>query len=76
MADERVFINVVSDEEAAQADYMVCARAGTPTPFTDNLTGECIDCGCGLIFRPYMPKSVKRICLQCAVARTEAERST
>jgi hypothetical protein len=60
-------INVVSDEEAEQADFVVCMPAGAPTPFDDNETGTCCECGIAVIFRPYNPKRPPRICLQCAI---------
>jgi hypothetical protein len=64
-------VNVVSDEEASQMDFVVCMPLGSPTPFDDNETGACCNCGCAVIFRPYVPKGPPRICLQCAIERVQ-----
>lgn len=60
-------VTVLSDDEANLADYVVCAGADTPSPFDDNEIGTCCKCGTAIIFRPYMPKAVPRICLPCAI---------
>lgn len=57
---------VVGDDEAEQADFVICLRAGSRSPFKDNLTGVCAHCGAAIIFRPYMPKTPQKICLECA----------
>lgn len=59
-------VTVVSNEEANQVDFVVCVRAGTPSPFDDNETGVCSRCGAAIIFRPDIPKDPPRICLECA----------
>lgn len=64
----------VSDVAATNADFYVCLREeGTVSPFTDNLTGACADCGHRIIFRPHAPPDLPRICIQCAVRRLPAE---
>lgn len=62
-------IQIVSDEEAEKADFVVCALLG-PTEFADNQTGVCQDCGCAIMFRPYVPKAPAKICLACMLDRT------
>ena len=62
-------VTVVSDEDANLADFVVCARADTPSPFDDNETGVCSNCGTAIIFRPHIPKGPPRICLECAMKR-------
>lgn len=60
-------ISIVSDEEAEEAEFVVCLRAAEdPKAFTDNEHGACAHCGEGIIYRPYMPKRPPKICLQCA----------
>jgi hypothetical protein len=66
------------DEETAnkEAGAVMCAMADTPTPFDDNITGACDDCGAAIIWRPHAPKAAKKICLRCgmiAIAKDEAE---
>lgn len=63
---------VVSDEEANLADMVVCARADMDSPFDDNETGVCCKCGTAIIFRPYVPKKLPRVCLTCAIVIVSA----
>lgn len=70
MSDE-IPIKVVDDEEAEQADFVVCARADCETPFTDNVVTACCDCGAEIIHRPYIPTQPLKICLECVVMRME-----
>lgn len=64
-------IKVVSDEEAEEADFMVCMPADTPTPFTDNLHGFCCECGIKVMYRWHAPRKPKRICFRCMTKRLE-----
>jgi predicted RNA-binding Zn-ribbon protein involved in translation (DUF1610 family) len=64
-------IEIVSDEKAEQADYLVCSSADTPSPFADNLTGFCCACGIKVIYRWHAPRKPKRICMLCAVEQLE-----
>jgi len=58
-------IEIVSDEEAEKAEFLVCVRVGQPTPFDDNETGVCSKCGAEVQFRPYAPKTPQRLCMEC-----------
>ena len=60
-------ISIVSGEEAEAVDFVVCCRAGRPSPFKDNVTGVCAHCGHAIFFRPYMPQKPQKICVECAV---------
>jgi len=60
-------VRVVSDDEAEAAQFMVCARADTKTPFTDNLYDFCCGCGVKVQFRPNAPTVPKKICFACAI---------
>lgn len=62
-------IEVVSDNEAELADFVVCCRTGTPTPFKDNLYGECSECSHQVFFRPHAPKRPPRVCMECAMQK-------
>ncbi len=60
-------IQIVSDEEAEKASYVVCVREGVASPFSDNLTGSCSHCGHAVYFRPSAPKTPPRMCMECFV---------
>jgi hypothetical protein len=65
-------VKVVSDDEAEQCDYLVCARAaGHVSPFTDNFYGVCCECGESVIYRWHAPRKPKRICLQCVATHKD-----
>lgn len=58
-------VSVVSDEEAEECDFVVCAPDG-PSPFTDNFKGYCCACGRPIMYRWHAPRKPKKICLKCA----------
>jgi len=59
-------IKIVGDEEAENCDFLVCIAADSPSPFDDNLTGFCSECGVKVQFRWHAPRKPKRICIFCA----------
>jgi hypothetical protein len=65
-ANTEIPIDIVSGEEAEQADIAVCVLATVKTPFTDNLIGVCSDCGREVQHRPHLPKAPRKICMDCA----------
>lgn len=50
------------DEEIA---ILVCMPAETPSPFPDNLVGDCDRCGRKVIYRPHAPMGIPRVCVPC-----------
>ena len=59
-------IKVVDDDEAEQADFLVCVRSTIhPGYFDDDEFGHCCRCGHEVRFRPHAPKQPKRICMEC-----------
>ena len=66
-------VKVVSDAEAEEVDFVVCMPADTPSPFTDNLTGFCCECGIKVIYRWHAPRKPKRICMECMTKRLEKD---
>ncbi len=66
-------LKVVSDEEAEKMDYLVCMPATAGSPFDDNLTGFCSECGVKVIFRWHAPRQPKRICIRCVPKVAERE---
>jgi hypothetical protein len=67
-------IEVIPDEEAEKVDFLVCTLADTPTPFEDNLVGNCHFCGKKVQYRWHAPRKPKRVCLECAVIQLEANK--
>jgi hypothetical protein len=64
VADVMKHVKVVSDEEAEKLDYVVCVPEG-PSPFTDNLIGNCCKCGVRVMYRWHAPRKPPKICLDC-----------
>lgn len=60
-------VKVVSQKKAEKANFLVCVRKGTPTPFSDNREGTCSKCGHTVIFRPTAPEKPTRICFECVM---------
>jgi hypothetical protein len=70
-----VDFEVLTSEETEEADICVCMPLG-PSQFDDNLTGECADCGCQIMYRPYIPAKPAKVCPLCAVTRIKGPAST
>lgn len=58
-------VTLTSMEKCAQADYLVCCTADTPSPFPDNRLAQCAICAVPIIYRPYMPPGPKKVCIDC-----------
>lgn len=65
MANELKIIQ--NSEEAEDADYFVCIRASSYSPFKDNLFDFCCKCGEKVQFRPHGPTVPKKICFECVM---------
>ena len=72
---EKLGIQVVSEEEAEEADVVVCNTADMWTPFRDNVQTDCAECGTPIYHRPHAPRKPRKICLNCAAALSERERA-
>lgn len=59
-------IEAISPAEAETVDYVVCAPADFPTPFTGNVKTVCAACGAAIMHRPYAPKRPPKVCVACA----------
>lgn len=57
-------IDVLTDEEADQCEYLVCVPDG-PSKFDDNFKGVCCHCGITVMYRWHAPRKPKRICMEC-----------
>jgi len=59
-------IKVVSDEEAEECEYAVCASWATCAEYSDdNIKTNCCKCGAEIGHRPYAPTKPPKICLIC-----------
>lgn len=67
---EDIPMNIVSPEEAEEADFVVCMRVGDGNEglFPDNVRARCAECGYTIYFRPHNPTKPPKICMQCAIA--------
>lgn len=72
MKDLLDVIQVVSNEEAEKAEFVLCAPDG-PSSFADNIKTVCSMCGTAIMHRPYIPKKPPKICIQCLLTKLEAE---
>jgi len=69
---DKLRIPVISDEDAEKCDFLVCMPQG-PSPFDDNLVGECCMCGIRVMYRWHAPRKPKRICLNCMLMKENAQ---
>jgi hypothetical protein len=60
-------IPVVSDAEAENSDFLVCAPLTEPMYFADNFKGICCHCGRDIQYRWHAPRKPKRLCMECFV---------
>ena len=60
-------LTVAPDDAAEDADMVVCMPANFPSPFHDNVTAPCAQCGEPIIYRPHVPKRPAKVCISCAL---------
>lgn len=60
-----VTVEVVTDQTANEADWVVCVRANSPTAFDDDEYGLCSVCQEVIRFRPSVPDKPPKICIVC-----------
>lgn len=62
---------VMSEEEAEQADFVICQPIDLDTPllFQDNIITRCGDCDRDIQHRPHAPRRPLKLCLICADRR-------
>lgn len=56
-------MKIVKKVEYSKVDFVLC---GTESYFPDDKKGHCCDCGKAIVYRPYHPEEVKKICVDCA----------
>src|SRR5438105_10664530 len=64
-------IQVVSDEEAEQANYVICMPNGSGEYFNDDVRTTCALCARGIHHRPHVPKTPAKVCIDCALKLSE-----
>jgi hypothetical protein len=67
-------VTVVSDDEAEKADMVVCLPDTGPRYFTDDVTAQCAMCGITIRHRPHVPKAPPKVCINCALFMSEANK--
>jgi hypothetical protein len=65
-------VEIVSDDEAEKAAFVVCVFAGQESEGfkASNVSANCADCGSPIVHRPHAPKAPPKICVRCAFKRT------
>jgi hypothetical protein len=66
-------VEIVDDDEAEAAHYVVCGRLTTPLLMPDNLIDLCLKCGEAIQHRPHTPRAPPKICVECALAVVRRE---
>ena len=67
-------ITVVSDEEAERSDMVVCLPDSGPRYFDDDVRATCAMCGIAIRHRPHVPKQPPKVCVNCALFMTKADK--
>ncbi len=60
-------LEIGTQEDGEDCDYVVCIRATSPLAFPDNLVSTCSKCGCTIQYRPHAPKTPAKMCVECAI---------
>lgn len=64
--NKKIEVKVVSKEELKDADFCLCIPKAWESNFKDNLVDKCFFCKQEVYFRPYIPRSLKKVCMECA----------
>jgi hypothetical protein len=62
-------VQILTNEQAEQAEFLICDPVIGELQFPDNLTDFCYDCGHKVQFRWHAPRNPKRICWACVLQR-------
>jgi hypothetical protein len=58
-------IEIVESNDLPEDAVVICMPAGAPTPFTDNVAGQCSMCSGAIIHRPHVPPTIRKVCIRC-----------
>ena len=62
-----------ADDNAEDADVLVCCVITDPLILPDNLVGHCSTCYRRIQFRPNVPKTPRKVCEECAPKEITAD---
>ena len=62
-----------ADDNAEDADVLVCCLITNPLILPDNLVGHCSICFRRIQFRPNVPKTPRKVCEECAPEEITAD---
>lgn len=57
-------VKIVKGVDWNKVDMLICNSKGY---FKDDIHGECHECGAKIVYRPYHPKDVKKVCIECSL---------
>jgi hypothetical protein len=63
---------MTDDREMLAADFIVCLPA-EPLVLPDNVFAVCCHCGRKVQHRPYVPREVRKLCIDCGLANMDAD---
>jgi hypothetical protein len=63
-------VQVGTAAECEEADFVICGAASF---FDDDIHAKCAYCGAAIVYRPYVPKTPRKICIACCKLQMEAE---
>lgn len=58
----------MKDIDYSKVDFVICSRQGY---FADDKKGRCSKCKKKIVFRPYIPDDVVKICDKCFIKNYE-----
>jgi hypothetical protein len=50
---------------------VICGSGENPSPWDDDIKGECADCQTSIRWRPHSPEGATRVCLACGLKRVD-----
>jgi len=53
------------EDDDTEPSALICMPWSAPATFSDDLRGECSECGQAIRYRPHAPKVDRYICLEC-----------
>ena len=68
-------MEMVSAEEAEQANAVVCVRAGEEAEHykRDNVYTNCAWCGAAITHRPHVPAKPVKVCVECMIQKIQGD---
>lgn len=57
----------IAPKDLDLADMVVCLPGSKSQYFDDDVITKCEECLQTIHHRPYMPKTVKKVCIDCAI---------